>query len=361
MTSRASWITLILYLFYVVLPWLVGVLSQDAFIRASGFVVLTFGAVSVFLLICRPSSGYSISDKWLRVISFVAFSSGLVVLASIILLLHRIGPGILSLGRGELFVIREEVLNPVMVLCINLCIISSAMMVSRCSIYYLTILLPIALDVLTQGRSFILSVIIALAVFGRVSIRVVVLLLIIMVAVTVIRIDGAGGVFSIFEYLAGESLNTAFGNGLFERGEFVVGFDQAVRSMFSLFPFIGGVFKVESEAVVFNQLIERVYGYYGLAFGVLGFAKFSSWLTMISAVFSAVFVFSLLVKLGLPKVLLFSVGVSLLPVYFRWSPAEYFYFVGRICLIFLVVYYFLLLLSRVKSGGGDIEMVASDV
>lgn len=350
MNRRAWWVIFLLYMFYVVLPWSVGALDEAVFVRASVFSIVSCGALWCFFYEFRASPESVFTVRWLAVINVVAIASGLVVLVAGAFLLRKVGFGGASLNRADLFLIREEVLNPLIVLCLNLCIICSSILISRHPRYYFFLLLPIGMDVLTQGRAFILSSMIALVVFGRVSFRVVVLVFLVMIAVTALRIDGGVSVVAMLEYVAGESLNTAFGNGLVGVGDFSVGVAQGVRSIFSLFPFLGGLFNVESEAVAFNELTDRMYGYYGLAFGVLGFAKFSSWSVMFLAISSALLVFFILVKLGMPKALLSSVVVTLFPVYFRWSPAEYFYVVGRVGLIFLFAKYLMQLCFWVKSN-----------
>lgn len=345
MNKRSAFTFIALYFYYVCIPAIAGILSANIFVRATFFCVLVYLLYRLFFNI-RSNDFFKVKGSWLFCLYVLYILSIVAVSGLILAVLFLYGDRVFSLTRSEVFEARQSLLTPITVIFVNVCIITSAILGAREDKYFLALVLPIFLDIITQSRGFILSSMLVVYCIGGVPKRYFIATVFSLLLVTIIRISGDLSIFKFVEYMLGESFNTALGNGLISESQFSVTALQAVRVVLSPFPYLGGFLGIESEAVSYNQLLEKMYGLYGLAFGVVGFVKFTPWNLLVLSIFSAFLIFSFFLWLRLPRVILLAIFITMMPSLFRWSPAEYFYLVGRVSVIFMVGFYLSFLLKK---------------
>lgn len=362
MNSRFIQLLILHVLFYVALPSAIGLLLFDVTATALSLCAVT--AIGFYLTLLKVSEQRSslIESKdvteallivyWLFLLICGAFSIHILVTT---------GFRPASIGRADLFAVRQSVLNPAAVILINLGIFCTALLAQEKRIYALGFLAPIIFEIITQSRGFIVASMFAAFMSGTLPKKYIFLGVAALTAVSISRMQEDLSGLGVLLYLAGESLNTSMGSLLINEGDFSVSVLQASRALFAFTPFLGGALGIESEAIQYNNLLLTEYDLYGMAFGVLGFSKFSTIGVLAVTVIVGLFSLKLLHFLGLNDKYIIIMSGALLPVFFRWSPAEYFYIVSRtgVSLLSIILFVKVLRLGAMMIRRGDKEAALS--
>lgn len=338
--------------FYCLLPLLLGLVEAQSYFRLVWVLLLPtlfFVADNAKKAVGRNGLG---QRRYEVALEFWYWLSAAVLLFLCFSVYFRAGA---AEGRNELFELRQSVLSSWAVVVINIGIVSAACLSLRNRWRLIWLILPLVFEVLTQSRSFIVAALISAYVVGIVPGRFFLLAPLPVVLVSISRMDGDFSIAGVSYYIAAESINTAVGSALVDFRDYAVTVEQALRPLLSLLPFAGGFLPIPSEAVQYNEYLKEAFDVYGLAFGLIGFAKFASIWVVLLTVSSGFLVLAFLRYLGVPAAFVLIQAATLIPMFFRWSPGEFFYLLGRISLIFWVSVALGALLERYGSARGPEE------
>lgn len=200
-------------------------------------------------------------------------------------------------------------------------------------------ILLLVYDGITLSRGDILVMTVSLYIFGE-NRKIFWYIAATLFAITALRVSHLSiERFSLLTtYLGGESLNIATAVAAVPRSLFHVSWLQTLRPLASVFPLIGRVLEIKSEALEFNALFQTAFGYSGVAFGILGFAKFAGILK--SAVLSIqLCIISFMagrLRLAGPHIIL-ALLTGIWISYLRWGPGESISVFTKLLIILLLV------------------------
>lgn len=338
MVARSSILFLTLFALYCAIPFLFEVINLNLFINVSYYAIFTYITLAFgFLKSSKREFSDEIVIKSLKILNFSCASFCIYAIYS---------TGIIAsnedLIRENLFEIRESIVNQYITLSFNFLIVSSIILSKRNKNYLSFLVIPVIFDYITQGRSLIAMILVAIIFVGSIRPSALFILVALFISITFSRILENFPLYELtmgtaLEYLFAEPMNTALGTSLVEEGAYSISLSQGLRPLLAFFPFVGEAFVVPSEAMDFNYLLRDTRGVYGLAFGVLGFAKYSSLWVCVFSLVSAWISIRIFIILGLPRNLIAMVYVASMLSYFRWSPGESLFLAGRMSLILAVL------------------------
>lgn len=332
MINRALLVYLVGCIFYCGIPIFLGLVDDSTLQHL--IVVVAFAPAVIFVI--NRSSGDYFSWPETLLVRVYGFWFWLSIFVFLILSFSIYLQGGAEVGRNELFELRQSVLSPLAVLVVNIGMVSAALLASRERWRLVWLSGPLLFESLTQSRGFIITSIIAFYVAGGIPSRFVFLSFVPLVLISAARIEGVRDLESILSYIAAESINTGIGTALVSASDFEVSVSQGMRSFFALLPLVGSFVDLPSEAIQYNKYLQEMFEVYGLAFGVIGFAKFSSVFVIFVTIGSGAFCAFLLRLLGVPRTVLIVLSAGLLPMFYRWSPGEFYFLATRTAFIFWI-------------------------
>lgn len=328
--------------FYVAAPVMLGFIAPGV---AAGCLLLLLGTLlaiwPVALIQARSCVNWSFKEA-LEVCYWASLA------ASVYISLTVLFSGVAGLSRNELFELRTRALNPTIVILLNLGMVSAALLSREAPSRMLWFSGPIFFEFLTQSRSFILAGLLVVLARGGMPKKYLAIAIAMLIGVSLSRMGGDLNVSDVLLYFFGESFNTALGSLLVDSDHFSVSYPQAMRPILAFFPFVGGLIGIDSEAVSYNHLLKEQFDVYGLAFGVVGYYKFSSVGVIVVGLLSGCGSLLLLRALGASSSFILLLCAAQLPMYFRWSPAEYFYLIARATIVFLAIQCVIFLLRQTE-------------
>lgn len=317
------------FLFYVVSPLIFAPSSRDT-ITFTKSIILTIIFLSYpatfWFGYCRSPFVFSSAVRF-RSIKLLAWACCATMISQISYLFY-LGANPFGPSRDELYYLREATQGSLQSLLGFFAAALSGLSLRLASgrfVFFVCAALVIVLDVLTLSRGFILTVMLSFIIVGR-SFRLAFLIFLLSLAITLVRFvwssDGSSFV-DIVPYLFGESVNIFVGATAFDVADFSVSILQGARPILGAIPGLGRVLEVPSEALEYNVALRDAFGMYGHAFGIVGFAKFSSIFVILVFGFTSISgVFLIGVFRILDPVVFIALLTACLVIFFRWSPGE---------------------------------------